>query len=172
MCFSTCRFEKDSDSFARFYDDEYIISLALKQCLSDKSVVNKQHIRPSLVNKALEKLVEINPFYKQVRLDNSWEDLSKESDPELLELGQILNFDDRREYQDRSTKHFHAPLHVEGAPGLDKDEDDKVIEFIDPYITCSLPMKNEYSELNDLVKTLQSHTSSYSNMQKKERCHL
>ena len=34
----------------------------------------------------MEKLVEINPFYKQVRLDNSWEDISKESDPDLWEL--------------------------------------------------------------------------------------
>ena len=70
----------------RSCDDEYIISLALKRRSSDKSVVNKQHIRPSLVNKALEKLIEINPFYRQVRLDNSWEDISKESDPELWEL--------------------------------------------------------------------------------------
>ena len=28
-------------------------------------------------------------------------------------IGQILNFDDRREYQCRGTKHFHPPLHVE-----------------------------------------------------------
>ena len=49
-------------------DDEYLISLALKCRLSDTSFVNKQNIRPALVNKALEKLVEIDPFYKNVRI--------------------------------------------------------------------------------------------------------
>ena len=35
----------------------------------------------------LEKLVEIKPFFKEVRLANSWEeDISKEYDPELSEL--------------------------------------------------------------------------------------
>ena len=86
VSFSTYKFEKDSDSFLRSYDDEYIVSLSLKQDLSDKSVFNKQHIRPSLVSKALEKLVENKPFFQQVCLVNSWEDISKESDPQLWEL--------------------------------------------------------------------------------------
>ena len=71
---------------SRSCGNEYILHLVLKQLLSDKSVANKQHIRPSLVNKALEKLVEINPFYKYDGLNNSWEDVSKESDQELWEL--------------------------------------------------------------------------------------
>ena len=54
-------------------------------------------------------------------------------------IGQILNFDDRKEYEGRGTKHFHTPLHVEGAPKLVEDEDSKGIEFIDQYITFSLP---------------------------------
>ena len=58
----------------------------MKRCLSNESIANKQHIRPSLVKKALEKLVGINPFYKQIRLDDFWEDISKESDPELREF--------------------------------------------------------------------------------------
>ena len=53
-------------------------------------------------------------------------------------IWQILNFDDRRDYQGRATEHFHTPLHTEGAPKLE-DEDSKVIELIDQYITCSLP---------------------------------
>ena len=48
----------------RSCDDGYKMLLALKRCLSDKSVVNKQHIRPSLVHKSLERLVKINPVYK------------------------------------------------------------------------------------------------------------
>ena len=45
--------------------------------------MNKQNTRPALVNKALEKLVEINPFYKNVHIDDTWEDVSEESDPVL-----------------------------------------------------------------------------------------
>ena len=67
-------------------DDENLISLALKRRLSDTSFVNKQNIRPALVNKALEKLVEINPFYKNVRIDDTWEDVSEESDPVLWNI--------------------------------------------------------------------------------------
>ena len=55
----------------RSCDDECVISPALKHCLSGKSVVNKRHIKLSLFNKALEKLVEIHSFHKQVCLDNS-----------------------------------------------------------------------------------------------------
>ena len=49
-------------------------------------------------------------------------------------IGQILNFDDCRQYQGSGTKHFHTPLHIAGAPKRE-DEDSKVIEFIDQ---CSL----------------------------------
>ena len=41
-------------------------------------------------------------------------------------IHQVLNFDDCREYQGRGTKHFHAPLHVEGALKLGEHEDRKV----------------------------------------------
>ena len=51
--------------------------------MTDKSTVNKQHIRPAAVNRALIKLIEINPFYKDISIDNEWEDLSEQSDPEL-----------------------------------------------------------------------------------------
>ena len=54
--------------------------------MTDKSAVNKQHIRPAAVNRALEKLTEINPFYKDVTVDSEWKDLSEQSDPELWRL--------------------------------------------------------------------------------------
>ena len=71
-----------------------------------------------------------------------------------------MNFDDRRAYEGGGTEHFHAPVYVEGAPKPDGDEDNKVIEFIDPYIGCSFTMKNKYSEFNDLVKALHHHTQT------------
>lgn len=63
--------------------DECIILLEFKRCLSNKSVVNTQHLGLSLVDKLVEKLVKINPFYKQVGVDNSWVHIRKESNPEL-----------------------------------------------------------------------------------------
>lgn len=39
------------------------------------------------MNKALKKLKEINPFYSFVSIDeNSWVNVSQESDPELWDL--------------------------------------------------------------------------------------
>ena len=67
-------------------DEEYLISLALKRRLTDKSVVNKQQIRPVLINVALQKLTKINPFYSNIAIDNKWEDFTEQSDPVLCKL--------------------------------------------------------------------------------------
>ena len=50
----------------RSCSEEYLISLALKRRLTDKSVVNKQQVRPALVNRALEKLTNILLLYNQL----------------------------------------------------------------------------------------------------------
>ena len=70
----------------RTCDEECLVSLALKCRLTDRTTVCQQHIQPSAVNKALLKLIEINYFYVDVKFDRSWEDLSKEFDPELWSL--------------------------------------------------------------------------------------
>ena len=44
-------------------------------------MVNKQQIHPALVNTALQKLAQINPFYSNITVHNEWEDLSEQSDP-------------------------------------------------------------------------------------------
>ena len=62
---------------------EYLISLALKLHLSDKSAVCKPVIWPTTVNDALRKLKEINPYCEDVIIDNQWQEVSKESDPVL-----------------------------------------------------------------------------------------
>ena len=61
----------------RSCDEECLIFLALKRRLCDKIAVNKQQIRPAFVNRALEKLIEINPFYKNVIVDNDWKNVSE-----------------------------------------------------------------------------------------------
>ena len=70
----------------RACDDNVIISLNLKRRLSDSHFVNRQNIRPALVNKALDKLKEVNPLYKDVRIDETWESVSKENDPSLWNM--------------------------------------------------------------------------------------
>ena len=72
-------------------------------------------------------------------------------------IGQILNYDERREFQSRGTEHIHVPIHVVGAPKIDENEDSEVVEFIDKYITCGLPDKNEHPEFNSLVSKVQTH---------------
>ena len=36
---------------------------------------------------------------------------------------QILNFDDQKDFQNRRTEYMHAPIHIVGAPKIDKNED-------------------------------------------------
>ena len=75
-------------------------------------------------------------------------------------IGQILNYDDRREFQGRGTEHFHAPIHVVNAPKIDKNKDEEVVQFINKYVTCCLPDESDHPELHKLVKTLQTHNHS------------
>ena len=70
----------------RSSDEGCLISLALKRRLTDKSAVNKQHIRPAAVNNYLKKLKDINQFYEDVLIDDQWETVSELSDPELWNL--------------------------------------------------------------------------------------
>ena len=42
-------------------------------------------------------------------------------------------------------------------PKINEDDDEVVTEFIDKYITCSLPNADQYPELNAVVKQGQTH---------------
>ena len=82
-----------------------MVSRALKRQFSDKSAVNKQQTRPAFVNRALAKLIEINPFYKNVIVDNDWKNVSEQSDPEFWQLltndnGKEFNIDDQTDSDD------------------------------------------------------------------------
>ena len=46
-------------------------------------------------------------------------------------VGQILNFDDWREFQKRETEHMHAQIHIVDPPKIDENEYSEVVEFID-----------------------------------------
>ena len=72
-------------------------------------------------------------------------------------IGQILNFDDRRQFQNRRTKHMHAPTHIVDAPKTDENKDSEAVEFIDKYITCGVPDETKYPEMSNLVKKVQNY---------------
>ena len=74
---------KSQTILPRSSDEEYLISLALKCWLTDKSVVNKQQICLASVNSALQNLTKINPLYSNITIDNEQEDLSERSYPVL-----------------------------------------------------------------------------------------
>ena len=75
----------------------------------------------------------------------------------LHPIGQILNFDERGEFQSSGTKHIHATLHIKDAPKVDVDTDEEVTSFIDKHITCAIPDETKYPELHNLVKRVQTH---------------
>ena len=72
-------------------------------------------------------------------------------------IGQILNFDDRREFQNRGTEQMQAPIHIVDVPKIDENEDSEVAEFIDKCIICALPDATKYPEISNLVKKVQTH---------------
>ena len=45
-------------------------------------------------------------------------------------IGQILNYDYRKEKPGRGTQSFHAPTYIEKAPKVAEDDEEVVTEFI------------------------------------------
>ena len=74
----------------------------------------------------------------------------------MYPIGQILNFDNQREFQNTGTKHMHALIHIVDAPKIDENEEREVVGFIDKYITCALPDETKYSKMSSLVKKVQT----------------
>ena len=82
-------------------------------------------------------------------------------------VGQVIDHNERREFQSRGAQHPHGILHVQGAPVFDEDRDEAVIRFIDKYITCAIPDKEQYPKLHKLVTTVQIHGHSQTCEKKK-----
>ena len=83
-------------------------------------------------------------------------------------IDQILNFDDRREFQNSGTEHTNAPIHILDAPKIDENEGSEVVESIDKYITCVLPDETKYPEMSNLAKKLQTLHHTTTSGKKKE----
>ena len=88
---------------------------------------HSQNINVSNVNAALDKLIEINPLYKKVKIDRTWETVSEETDPETWNL--LTNpdaepmsddTDSKEEMANNSTKDqgpFHPVINGPAGPG-------------------------------------------------------
>ena len=72
-------------------------------------------------------------------------------------IGQIINYEKTREFQGRCVQHPHCAIHVKDAPKLDENTDSEIVEFIDKYITCSIPHKDAEPELHELVISRLTH---------------
>ena len=75
----------------------------------------------------------------------------------LHPIGQILNYDIRKEMQSRGTQHFHSAIHVKDAPTLQRNSKEDVITFIDKHISCKIPEEDIDKNLHELVITRQTH---------------
>ena len=72
-------------------------------------------------------------------------------------IGEIINYDERREFQARYVQHPHCAIHVKDAPKLDENSDSEIVEFIDKYITCSIPDQKTEPDLYELVTSRLTH---------------
>ena len=75
----------------------------------------------------------------------------------MLPIGQILNFDNQKGFQNRETGHMHAPIYIVDSPKINENEDSEALKFTDNYITCALRDKTKYPEMSNLVKKVQTH---------------
>ena len=72
-------------------------------------------------------------------------------------LGEITDYVIKVEFQGRGTPHIHLFLWIKDAPVYGVNSDEEVCEFIDKYISCSIPSISEDEELHNLVVRCQTH---------------
>ena len=54
---------------------------------------------------------------------------------------------------------MHVSIHIVDAPKIDENEDSEVVEFIDKYITCTLPDATKYPEMSNFKESKESADS-------------
>ena len=113
--------------------------------LTGKSVVNKQQIRPALVNRAIQKSTKINPFYNII-ISSGWEDLSEQLDPVLWKP--LTNKDDR---ESNGSDQTDSDNDIEGN---DKVKESELRESSSPFPTVMYEVdesKISHSEVVDIA---------------------
>ncbi|XP_076870505.1 uncharacterized protein LOC143521483 isoform X1 [Brachyhypopomus gauderio] len=86
---------------------------------------------------------------------------------EAQPIGKIADYFYRIEFQQRGSPHSHCLFWVKDAPQIDKDDDDKVVAFIDHYVTCEMPSADD-TEMNEIVSSVQQHSKKHSKTCKKK----
>ena len=128
--------------------------------LSDEDVCNLSYaercdwLRSNPVTAVRHFHYRLETFFKHVLMSNA--------NP----LGQIVDYVIRIEFQARGSPHAHTLLWVKNAPQIDIETDDEVCEFVQKYISCSIPDDEDEREL---VCKLQRHSHS-SYCRKKGSC--
>ncbi|XP_034322352.2 uncharacterized protein [Magallana gigas] len=77
-------------------------------------------------------------------------------------IGNVVDYFVRVEFQQRGSPHMHCLYWVEDAPKLAKDSEESVCEFIDKYVSCSLPSEEDEQELRQAVLNVQQHSKNHS----------
>ncbi|XP_061177698.1 uncharacterized protein LOC133186474 [Saccostrea echinata] len=77
-------------------------------------------------------------------------------------IGKVIDYFVRVEFQQRGSPHMHCLYWVENAPKFDEDDEDTICAFIDKYITCSLPVEIDNTELRKTVIGVQQHSKNHS----------
>ena len=90
-------------------------------------MVSKQQIHPALVNTALQELTKINPFYRNIAIDNEWEDLSEQSDPVLWKLLTEKNASESNNSDETGSD--------DDIEGHDKLKEKELKELLSPFLT-------------------------------------
>ena len=76
-----------------------------------------------------------------------------------------------KQFQGRCVQHPHCAIHVKDAPKLDENTDSEILEFIDKYITCSIPHKDAPPELHELVISRLTHECAITCRKRGFCCH-
>ena len=71
---------------------------------------------------------------------------------ELHPVGKVVDYFYKVEFRMRGSPHIHMLMWVQGAPNLDDDKEEDVVEFIDSYVSCAKDTEN--------VSGLQQHAHS------------
>ena len=104
-------------------------------------------------------LVRENPVLTALSFEKKWKALlnnvilGKEKC-----LGKIVDYFARVEFQNRGSPHMHMFFWVEGAPNFETGKNEEIVNFIDRYISCSLP---DDEIMCELVKKVQTHKHKF-----------
>ena len=83
-------------------------------------------------------------------------------------IGNVIDFFYRTEFQSRGWPHIHCLFWCKDAPKFDSSSPNKeFINYVDRYVSCSLPDQEKDPELHELVTSVQLHSKNHSKSCKK-----